>query len=96
MEKHAVCREYAGEVPGNRCQWRRLSVDRDRRSLYNPTLVFGSVAQVVEQRTFNPLVGSSNLPRPTISRLCDPSKDSVGVKWRKQWGVSSVGRAADS
>ena len=26
---------------------------------------FGSVAQSVEQRTFNPLVGSSNLPRPT-------------------------------
>ena len=25
----------------------------------------GSVAQSVEQRTFNPLVGSSNLPRPT-------------------------------
>ena len=26
---------------------------------------FGSLAQPVEQRTFNPLVGSSNLPRPT-------------------------------
>ena len=57
-----------------------VSVDSDKRSLYNPTLVFGSVAQLVEQRTFNPLVGSSNLPRPTISRLCDPAKDSIGVK----------------
>ena len=25
----------------------------------------GTLAQLVEQRTFNPLVGSSNLPRPT-------------------------------
>jgi hypothetical protein len=25
----------------------------------------GTLAQPVEQRTFNPLVGSSNLPRPT-------------------------------
>ena len=28
--------------------------------------VFGSLAQLVEQRTFNPLVASSNLARPTI------------------------------
>ena len=28
---------------------------------------FGSLAQLVEQRTFNPLVASSNLARPTIS-----------------------------
>ena len=26
---------------------------------------FGTLAQSVEQRTFNPLVGSSSLPRPT-------------------------------
>ena len=29
----------------------------------------GSLAQLVEQRTFNPLVESSNLSRPTISKL---------------------------
>jgi hypothetical protein len=29
----------------------------------------GSLAQLVEQRTFNPLVPSSNLGRPTITRL---------------------------
>src|SRR5438045_858947 len=27
---------------------------------------FGSLAQLVEQRTFNPLVGGSNRPRPTM------------------------------
>ena len=36
----------------------------------------GSVAQSVEQRTFNPLVASSNLARPTIniegSQQCGP------------------------
>jgi hypothetical protein len=44
-------------------------------------LQVGSVAQSVEQRTFNPLVPSSNLGRPTKKRFR---------------GVSSVGRAADS
>ena len=35
----------------------------------------GTVAQSVEQRTFNPLVASSNLARPTIF------KRSVPVTW---------------
>jgi hypothetical protein len=30
--------------------------------------ISGSLAQSVEQRTFNPLVGSSSLPRPTIAQ----------------------------
>ena len=30
-------------------------------------LGIGTLAQLVEQRTFNPLVGSSSLPRPTSS-----------------------------
>ena len=33
----------------------------------------GTVAQSVEQRTFNPLVASSNLARPTIFNRCKPS-----------------------
>ncbi len=46
----------------------------------------GSLAQSVEQLTFNQLVGSSNLPRPTIFESL-----SVVLKWV----VSSVGRAVD-
>ena len=34
-------------------------------SIIRPSCVFGSVAQLVEQRAFNPLVESSNLSRPT-------------------------------
>jgi hypothetical protein len=42
------------------------------------------LAQLVEQWTFNPLVGSSNLPRPT----------SVFEEWKKSLlGCSSIGRA---
>ena len=47
----------------------------------------GSLAQSVEQRTFNPLVEGSNPSRPTIYFT---NHDLTG------WVVSSVGRAADS
>gem|GEM_PF-2160391 len=36
------------------------------------TRLTGSVAQSVEQRTFNPLVASSSLARPTIDGLLAP------------------------
>ena len=39
--------------------------DRPAGSGYNLRLSLGTVAQSVEQRTFNPLVASSNLARPT-------------------------------
>jgi probable addiction module antidote protein len=42
--------------------------------------------------TFNPLVGSSNLPRPTKKN----KKKLCIIAVQKTWGVSSVGRAADS
>ena len=36
---------------------------------------YGTIAQLVEQWTFNPLVGSSNLPGPTIiNTIYDSSK----------------------
>jgi hypothetical protein len=38
----------------------------------NPATPSGSVAQSVEQRTFNPLVASSSLARPT--KMCKASK----------------------
>ena len=38
---------------------------------YNPRSQGGSVAQSVEQRTFNPLVPSSNLGRPTRNTMED-------------------------
>ena len=34
-------------------------------SLAQPDVSFGSLAQLVEQRTFNPLVAGSNPARPT-------------------------------
>ena len=33
----------------------------------------GALAQLVEQRTFNPLVGGSNPPRPTSYRAVPPA-----------------------
>ena len=47
----------------------------------------GSLAQSVEQRTFNPLVEGSNPSRPTIY---------FTDHYLTGWVVSSVGRAADS
>ena len=47
----------------------------------------GSLAQSVEQRTFNPLVEGSNPSRPTIY---------FTGHYLTGWVVSSVGRAADS
>ena len=68
----------------------RACVDRRMTATYNPAFPFaGSVAQLVEQRTFNPLVASSNLARPTRNH----PRQLLEVN---MWGVSSAGRAADS
>ena len=45
------------------------AVTRVRISLGTPLFNSGAVAQPVEQRTFNPLVASSNLARPTNTGL---------------------------
>jgi tRNA A37 threonylcarbamoyladenosine dehydratase len=55
-----------------------------RQFRYNAALRMGSLAQSVEQRTFNPLVAGSNPARPT---------NRAGLVTR---ALSSVGRAADS
>ena len=50
------------------------------------TVRYGSLAQSVEQLTFNQLVGRSSRPRPTIFEF---------TYHFMKWVVSSVGRAVD-
>lgn len=40
---------------------------------------FGSLAQLVEQRTFNPLVASSSLARPTNEQKAEPIYKSFAI-----------------
>ncbi|CRH37569.1 hypothetical protein BN1184_AP_01060 [Pantoea ananatis] len=56
----------------------------------------GSLAQLVEQLTFNQLVAGSNPARPTIYRQdVVPREPSVLRSRTLRWVVSSVGRAVD-
>ena len=90
--RHGRC----GRGDGHARHW---PLDRDGRAVaaadacrlrcYNARLYAGSLAQSVEQRTFNPLVAGSNPARPTIG---------TEVRWHRVRlrALSSAGRAADS
>ena len=76
-----------------------IKIDRQATAYYtsrsflrDAASICGSLAQLVEQRTFNPLVACSSHARPTRVR----ARINVPQPESERRVVSSVGRAADS